>query len=485
MKGNRVLVIGLDGASPLILYLLGRDKKFKKGLREILLRGLFKELISTIPPLSAPAWTTIFSGFNPGEHGIYDFISRMGSTTVVHSSKSLQGKMIWDRPKTYDQLKTILVNVPLTYPPYKINGIMVSGFPSPINTLCAYPKVVEAKLRKKFPNYMVDIPFINPNYTGIDVKSFVYYVYRLTLYKFKLTEFLLKNYDWNLSIVVFTELDRLQHVLWGYVEEYCSGKARTDLHERYYNLLVDYYLYLDEIIGKLLDLVGKETNIIVVSDHGFEKLEGYLGIYEIVSFLAEGKKGLQNPLKQFAGHFLRNLFEASKKYNLGILTRYFYKLPIKLQTAFLPNTIAEAHFGGIRFSEHPNLKESRSINKYWLTNKLKELKNRKIYGYCIPIDEVFFGDELYKGVYTKYAPEIVIIPKKGWKPVKNLGGKIIEKKVFAPTIATETGIHQSNFARRGVLLACGPDIDKEKLQAKNNVKAEEVCEIIRGSLGVS
>lgn len=73
MRNNRVVIIGLDGISTSILGMLfnrGVMLKLKPVIRKC---KVYKEL-STIPPSTLPAWTSISSGVNPGKHGVVDFL---------------------------------------------------------------------------------------------------------------------------------------------------------------------------------------------------------------------------------------------------------------------------------------------------------------------------------------------------------------------------------------------------------------------------
>lgn len=445
---KRVLVIGLDGASPLVLSFMKQRGMLRSGLRHLMESGVYKVLISTIPPLSAPAWATAFSGLTPGEHGIYDFVVRTRAGARFHNSSSLRGKMVWDI-LSRKGVKSILVNVPLTYPPYKINGIMVSGFPSPENRLCAFPRTVQFILRRRFKRYAIDISFINPNYTGIRLETFFKEIVDLTKSRLELARFLMSNYDWNLFILVFTELDRLQHVLWGYFEDYLLNGVKTDIHLKFARLLLNYYRWLDEIVGELMSLAGSEAYVIVFSDHGFERLEGWFSVYEIARTAILGKKSVETKaFDSILSNFFRTFFESLKKYKLGsLLGGLYYRLPVEFQSKILPGCLAEAHTGGLRLEEI----EVNLMRKEEIAIKLSRFV--KMFG--LPIERILIGKNVYKGRFSDYAPDILIIPNKGWKPVKYLKGKLYEKFHLTYHIMTETGIHQSNFARKGVFLTKG------------------------------
>src|SRR5918992_2721943 len=69
---NKVLLLGLDGMTFSVL-----DPAFEAGhmpnYKRLLERGASGTLTSTIPPYTPPGWTSIFTGVNPGRHGIFGF----------------------------------------------------------------------------------------------------------------------------------------------------------------------------------------------------------------------------------------------------------------------------------------------------------------------------------------------------------------------------------------------------------------------------
>jgi len=73
LKKDRVLVIGLDGATWDILYPL-MDEGYLPNLRKIKESGVSGVLKSNFPPITGSAWMSIATGKNPGETGIFDFL---------------------------------------------------------------------------------------------------------------------------------------------------------------------------------------------------------------------------------------------------------------------------------------------------------------------------------------------------------------------------------------------------------------------------
>jgi predicted AlkP superfamily phosphohydrolase/phosphomutase len=101
-----------------------------------------------------------------------------------------------------------------------------------------------------------------------DEDVFIKDIFDVTIKRGKTAEYLIQNFDWSFLMVVFTSIDRIQHVMWKYLDQkhpqYDSKKAK-----RYYEYIKYYWRRLDAIIGKLIKKVGEETTIIIVSDHGF------------------------------------------------------------------------------------------------------------------------------------------------------------------------------------------------------------------------
>ena len=95
----QTLLFGLDGATFSVLDQL-IDEGVTPFLGELRDRGQWGELMSTVNPLTPPAWTTVMTGRSPGNHGIYDFIraeERGGSVFfVMNSSRDRRVETLWE-----------------------------------------------------------------------------------------------------------------------------------------------------------------------------------------------------------------------------------------------------------------------------------------------------------------------------------------------------------------------------------------------------
>ena len=141
--------MGLDGAT---FDLLGPwiEEGELPTLRKILDKSSYGWLESTIPPISPPAWTSFMTGVNPGRHGIYDFIGFKPNSfeKVLLNSTHIRSKRFWDIAGERGR-RSILLHIPLTYPPQKVEGVMISGIPAPPRGEFIYPEEMGKELEER------------------------------------------------------------------------------------------------------------------------------------------------------------------------------------------------------------------------------------------------------------------------------------------------------------------------------------------------
>jgi len=71
--------------------------------------------------------------------------------------------------------------------------------------------------------------------------------------------------------------DRIHHGFWRFLDE---DHRKYDPKSEFRNAIRDYYCYLDKEIGKLISRAGKNTSILLVSDHGAKRIDGGICINE-------------------------------------------------------------------------------------------------------------------------------------------------------------------------------------------------------------
>lgn len=303
---SKIVVIGVDGAT-LDLMESWMDEGKLPTFAKIREQGVYGNLRSTTPYYSAPAWVSIVTGCHPGKHGIYDFFRTDTFSKKIVNSRYRKTQAIWSI-LTATGNKSIVVNVPGTYPPEKINGVMITGLltPSPESEF-TYPKNVKKDLIKgKLGEYeleQVAVDDIPKNLTArYAPEKFAKQINDTTTSHAKVTMNLMKNHEWDFTMVVFRGTDDAQHLLW----------EKKDL-------ILSCYRKADDYIGKMMEQYP-DAIFIIVSDHGFGKPQKYFYVNNAL-YNAGYLKAVSDP-RHNLGTFMAMMF--------GRMSRLiFHLVPLK------------------------------------------------------------------------------------------------------------------------------------------------------------
>lgn len=263
----KTLVLGLDCAAPEILFGDERLTNFRR-LMEL---GCYGRLESIIPPITVPAWMCMATSQDPGSLGVYGFRNRIDHSYQglgIVNSRSIQEIAIWDQIAR-EGGRSIMIGVPPAYPPRKVNGICVGCFmtPDPAKDMYTFPASVKDEISQVVGDYPVDVKgFRTHNKPWLREQ-----VFDMSRRQFKLVKHMLQSEKWDYFHFVDIGLDRVQHGFWQF---YDPQHVLYEPGNPYSNVIPDYYLHLDEQLGEILELLDDETTVLVVSDHGAQRLDG-------------------------------------------------------------------------------------------------------------------------------------------------------------------------------------------------------------------
>jgi len=263
----KVLVIGLDCAAPEILF----HHPGLKNIRSLMERGSWGRLESVIPPITVPAWMCMSTSQDPGSLGVYGFRNRVDHTYSglgVVNSASIKAPAIWD-VLARQGLRSVVVGVPPSYPPRQINGVNVGCFLSPDTNANIYtwPASVKAEIEALVGEYPVDVKGFRT-----DDKDWLRdQIYDMTRKHFEVLRYLMATQEWDYFQFVEIGLDRIHHGFWKFHD---TQHRQFEPGNPYQSLIPEYYSYLDEEIGTLLELLDEDAAVLVVSDHGAQRLDG-------------------------------------------------------------------------------------------------------------------------------------------------------------------------------------------------------------------
>ncbi|MFC1514300.1 alkaline phosphatase family protein [Candidatus Omnitrophota bacterium] len=261
----KVVVIGLDGGTfDLILPWIeeGRLPHFKK----ILSRASSGDLDAGASPQTGICWSTFITGCNLGKHGIYDFY--VMDTTGSHNRPKPVSISHRDMPSLWSIIsrqnkKVAVFNVPMTYPPEEVNGIMASGFQSPPGSNdFTYPLALRKELDQVSGAYSIYPEGVSPE---TDLIGYLDAALAVTDKQFKAIDHFLAKGDWDLLMYVFQQTDILQHFYWHFMD---TTHPLSKEDARLKNAIREMYEKVDEHLGEVLERLGEDRCLIMMSDHG-------------------------------------------------------------------------------------------------------------------------------------------------------------------------------------------------------------------------
>ena len=304
MAKKKVFVLGIDGAMPEKIF--GEWLDELPNIKKLMGEGSYAKLNSSDPPLSITAWCSITTGKTPCDTGIFEYIYRKNGSyhdIGVMTSRNLKDKQIWEILSDKG-LKSVVPYVINTWPLKPFNGWLVAG-PQRLDDQdvdCVYPPEMKQELIDKFgevPSF--DITNFRSSYEiakeikkGPPSKEFVMEGCRdVASRNVEVMKHLMKNKDWDLFFGVIGMTDRMNHMFW----KYCDKTHRKyDPKSKYLNVLKDFYIFIDQKLGELFELLDEDTKIILLSDHGIMKLNTRVNVTDWL--IREGYLVLKEPTKE-------------------------------------------------------------------------------------------------------------------------------------------------------------------------------------------
>jgi predicted AlkP superfamily phosphohydrolase/phosphomutase len=274
---NRVLVVGWDGADWDIL-----DPMLAAGdlpsLLALVQRGQYGVSRSCLPSHSWAAWPTFLTGRDPGGHGVFDILEYVpGAARRPPVSWHSILAPTWPERLSDAGKATLLLNVPLTYPPPAIRGAVIAGGVVPPRRTFSHPEDLGERL---------GWPINGGSWTTFRQRpaELVDDLEALTRKRAAGMRALLDEEAWDVACAVFVSTDRAQHCLLEYVHPGHPAYAEAALSpvaERVRGL----YRLLDEELATLLERVDDNDLVIFMSDHGHHPCTRALSMNKVLEHL--------------------------------------------------------------------------------------------------------------------------------------------------------------------------------------------------------
>ncbi len=289
-----LLVLGIDGATwDLIDPMMERGEL--PNLERLVRRGVRGDLVS-LPPLSSPPlWTTMATGRFPRQHNVHDhtFPFVPGPKRRVRSTER-RVPALWN-VASEAQRRVAVVGYFASHPPEVVNGVMVSDQAARGVAGGIYPQELAAELeaererledeevvrelRRRYLHWPYDISAIH---RPEDPYHRVTEVVKGRIGKHLVWEEFLRRAalrlaprEFDLLMVYLRMPDHASHATWLYFDE-AAFEEKPDPFDRdlLKEIIPTAYKDSDQYLGKLLERLGAETNVVIVSDHGFGPAAG-------------------------------------------------------------------------------------------------------------------------------------------------------------------------------------------------------------------
>ncbi len=390
---SKTIIIGLDGVPYGLLQTLANEGVMPN-TQKLIDNGIFKQMSSSIPEVSSVAWSSIITGKNPAEHGIFGFMDLVPGSYKINfpNYNDLKTPAFWENLEE----RSVIINVPSTYPVHSMNGAHISGFVSLFLEQSVYPADLVPKLKEL--DYRLDVDSEKAHESMDDFLDDL----RATLEaRIKTYEYLWEREDWRTFMLVFTGTDRLMHFLW---------EAYENKEHKYHEEFLNHFRRVDQAIGDVRGKITDDDLLIMLSDHGFERLDKEI----YINYLLQEKEFLK--FKPGEEYSLENIDEGSKAFALDPSRIY-----INLKGKYPGGSVA--------------LEDKEKILQE-LEELFQELEvdNKKV------IRDVYRKENIYNGPGLAQAPDLVLVSNSGFDLKANLRAtELAGKKIF-------TGKHTQDSA---------------------------------------
>ncbi len=285
---KKMMLIGWDAADWKIINPL-IEKGQMPNLEKLINGGTIGNLATMDPAYSPMLWTSIATGKHAYKHGIHGFLQpsedKKSLKPVLSTSRKV--KAIWQILSEHDY-KCHSVGWWPSHPAEEMNGISISNFYQKDNgslkdgwdmmSGCIHPASEEERFAalRVHPEELTGqhiLPFI-PRAEKIDQTKDkrIYSVAQVTAHAASIQAAftnIIRNEEWDFAAVYFDSIDHYCHGFMKYHPPKLDHISQN-AYDLYKDVVTAGYRYHDMLLGRLMELAGKETTIMLISDHGFQ-----------------------------------------------------------------------------------------------------------------------------------------------------------------------------------------------------------------------
>ncbi|MGD2175365.1 MAG: alkaline phosphatase family protein [Candidatus Brocadiaceae bacterium] len=472
--GASLIIIGIDGATfdlmePWVeagsLPVIGR----------LMAEGTYGDLISTYPPLTAPAWSSFMTGANPGRHGVFDFLTSDLDSENVVDARALRLPTVWHLLSGVDR-RVGVVNVPVTYPPSALNGKVITGTLSSSDPdRSAYPVGLIQELEERTGRrwWHRDRRKYAPSRPLDFLQAMKESNRTITAFAGEL----LRSEEFDVFMVMLDIVDAASHFFWHFMDP--SHPFHEDRGEDFANGVLSAYRLVDECVGRLLQAAGPGCDALLVSDHGFGPVDGMVNLNNFLmerGYLALKKSGVAagKRLLRSAGLTPAHVMRALERFHLDSLVM---RVPKGLRNRVIGTMgsyrevdwertlcYSRGHLGQVYFTDR--VRRNRVLyrqRRRAVVEDLRENLRDPQTGEAL-VSDVVPRERMYEGPYADRGPDLFLVMR-DWRcvayPLFSSGPELV-----IPCIQEN---HYANHRMNGIFCACGPSFAGKGRVAESSI----------------
>ncbi|MBN2018766.1 MAG: alkaline phosphatase family protein [Sedimentisphaerales bacterium] len=415
-KDARTVIIGLDGVPFGMLKDLA-ETGVMPNTAEIISQGIFKKMYSSIPEVSSVAWSSVITGENPGRHGIFGFTDLSPGSYKMRfpNFNELKSPPFW----ALREGKSVIINVPSTYPVREMNGVHISGFVSIDFEKSVYPASLIPQLKKL--DYRLDV---DAQKAHSSMELFLSDLDETLEARIRACRYLWETPDWQTFMLVFTGTDRLMHFLWD---------AYEDKDHKYHNLFLEHFRKIDHAVGQIAGMTCDDDLLVMLSDHGFERLD-----YDVhINYLL-----MQHGLLQLKPGQNTELNDIS--YDTAAFALDPARIYLNLKGKFPCGAVGPADTKDVLFK---------------LENLFRSLHadGRNV------VRDIYKKEQIYSGPYLEIAPDMVLVGAEGFNLKADIKAQeLIDKPIFSGKHAQDTAFLLIKGLSDGIIVPEAPTVSDVK-----------------------
>lgn len=262
---TRIFALGLEGADWSLIKKWALEG-FLPNLKKFIDEGSHYSIDTFTDTLHGSNWFSFFLGQQPGEHGLYSYLSwNPGEMKMVSPSSSwVDITPFWQTLKK-DGAKAVVLNIPYAFSLKEFNGIEVLSLAGDhaLTPLISYPPQVADRIKRLYGS----VPYPKENYDMMPFRDFLAVRDEMILLTQRLRDIyleILKEEEWNFFLAGFPALHRAGHRLWsdrGIKEPVTEGER-----EQVSEALRQVYVALDGALGNLVSSASPSLVLLFAFD---------------------------------------------------------------------------------------------------------------------------------------------------------------------------------------------------------------------------